>query len=407
MAFTDPGNVRAGIITDQFGRIVSVNIPLASVQGLDDDIAVLRVGAGEFRDWETVFVQIRWGDPYDYARFTAAERKDDTKVTHWQSYQIKPCDNVEVFLAGQPAFQGVVVERQVAYDPENHGILFLCKGGSMWQWKSSVNSQTGSFDNMSFEEIYKKLMKGAQVVGVLNPRKFDKVQNQIGESNWDFLERLARVRGIILAGKGEVPLAIGDHYTTPLAAVVEGVNIKSLNCTISVDQSFLLYKAVGQNPPSDDQNGSAANQQEGHWGGQTACRDSILITPIEQGVKDPSEYKDRAKNESKWHEAAVIKVTVVMQGWRYDGVHLWEVGTSVWVDSPMALLNNKFSIQRVTFTQDRQSGSQTTLDLVQPWLLGDGKPEVPGLIGRADPELSLQAPAAPTDAELQSVAPFA
>jgi prophage tail gpP-like protein len=394
MAFVDPANAKHGI-------------PIAAIQSLyGDDICVLKVGAGEFQDWETVFVQIRWGDPYDYARFTAAERKDDTSVTNWRSYQIKPCDNVEVFLAGQPAFQGVVVERQVAYDPDNHGIQFLCKGRSMWLWKSSVNTTTGSFDNMTFYEIYKKLLPNGDTVGVLNPRVFDKVQNQIGESNWDFLERLARVRGIILAGQGDAPVAIGDHYTTPVAFLVEGGNIKSLNCTISINDSFLVYKVVSQNPPSDDQNGSAANQMEGQWGGQTACEPSLQILPAEQPVKNPEELTDRAKNEAKWHEASVIKITAVVQGWRYDNVHLWEVGTSVIVDSPMTgFPPSRFALQRVTFTQDRNSGSQTTLDLVQPWLLGDGKPEVPGLIGPQppDPSLSMQPPAAPSQADLNSI----
>jgi prophage tail gpP-like protein len=400
MAFTDPARAKAGI-------------PLAAIQSLyGDDIAVLKVGAGEFQDWETVFVQIRWGDPFDYARFTAAERKDDTNVTHWQSYQIKPCDNVEVFLAGQRAFQGVVVERQVAYDIDNHGIQFLCKGGAFWRWKTSVNTETGSFDNMNFEAIYKKLMgPKAQVVGTLNPRQFDKLQAQIGESNWDFLERLARVRGIILAGKGEQAVAIGDHYTTPVAMLIEGVNIKSLNCTISIDQSYLEYRIVSQNPPSDDQNGSAANQMVGRWGGQTACPTwvSVNILPAEQPVKSQEELVDRAKNEAKWHEASVIKITAVVQGWRYDNVNLWQVGSSVIVDSPMTgLPPAKFSLQRITFTQDRNSGSQTTLDLVQPWLLGDGKPEVPGLIGQLqpDPQLSMQPPAAPSPDDLNATRPI-
>ena len=35
-------------------------------------------------------------------------------------------------------------------------------------------------------------------IGDVNKLPFDKVQNQPGESNWDFLENLARPRGIII-----------------------------------------------------------------------------------------------------------------------------------------------------------------------------------------------------------------
>jgi hypothetical protein len=49
----------------------------------------------------------------------------------------------------------------------------------------------------------------------------------------------------------------------------------------------------------------------------------------------------------------------------------------------MAILNQVLKIQTATFTQDRSSGTLTTLELVPPWLLKDhnnfnvGRPGVP------------------------------
>jgi hypothetical protein len=51
---------------------------------------------------------------------------------------------------------------------------------------------------------------------------------------------------------------------------------------------------------------------------------------------------------------------------------LWQAGMDVMVVSPMAILNQVLKVQTLTFTQDRQSGTLTTLDLVVPWLLRDG-----------------------------------
>jgi hypothetical protein len=70
----------------------------------------------------------------------------------------------------------------------------------------------------------------------------------------------------------------------------------------------------------------------------------------------------------------------------------------VWVDSPMLMLNDKMGIQRVTFTQDRNSGSQTTLDLVSPTMLNDGEIEgldFPGEPTIATPEQLSQIPRIP------------
>jgi hypothetical protein len=40
---------------------------------------------------------------------------------------------------------------------------------------------------------------------------------------------------------------------------------------------------------------------------------------------------------------------------------------AVYIKSPMAMLDVKLSILSVTFTQDRQNGSRTTLELVRPF----------------------------------------
>jgi prophage tail gpP-like protein len=355
-------------------------VPPPSVLGaLANDIAIVKVRGREFQDWESVYVQTRWHDKCDYCRFTAAERRDDL-VPYWELLQFKPCDTVEVWLTGQLAMTGSLIERQVAYDPDNHGVQLLGQGTSIWGQKSSVNSETGAFDNMSFEQIARKALAmygKVETLGVLNPRKFDKVQNNPGESNWNFLENLARVRGIIMASTKEGNfLFVGDRtgdQTTLLAATLkEGVNIKSANCTINVAEQFLVYYFKGQNAASNDNYGTAASEMRSDPLGGTGCHLSILESVAEQPVKGKDELNDRNHNEWKWQEFAKIYCTIVVQGWTYNGINLWEPGLSVWVDSPMLMLNQKMSIQRCTFTQDRNSGSQTTLDLVTPGMLNDG-----------------------------------
>ena len=58
-----------------------------------------------------------------------------------------------------------------------------------------------------------------------------------------------------------------------------------------------------------------------------------------------------------------------MQGWLKDGSSLWHAGEDYSVYSPMAMLNNNLTAQNVTFSQDNNGGSITTLDLVSPNLL--------------------------------------
>ena len=65
------------------------------------------------------------------------------------------------------------------------------------------------------------------------------------------------------------------------------------------------------------------------------------------------------------------------------GGGLWRAGDLVAFVSPMTTINMGLKIQNVTFTQDSQSGTLTTLELVAPWLLKDhgdfnvGRPGAP------------------------------
>jgi hypothetical protein len=115
------------------------------------------------------------------------------------------------------------------------------------------------------------------------------------------------------------------------------------------------------------------------------------LTPAEQPVWSVSEIADRAKNEAVWNEGTIVTASVTVQGWMMASGTLWRAGDQVMVQSPMAMLNMALKIQTATFTQDRNSGTTTTLELVAPWLLKDrsdfnvGNPGAPQEPGNATP----------------------
>jgi prophage tail gpP-like protein len=389
------------------GPISSTTFNNPRTVNITEETAVITVDGvgGEYQDWESVFVQLRYHHAWDYCRFTSVERRED-KVMNWQLQQLIPCVGITVNLANQLAFTGTIVERQISYDPNNHGIQLLAKNQTMWGYKSSVNTKTSSFDNMPFIEIANQVLApylgqaGIVTKGTLNSIPFDKVQCQVGESCWDFLERLARPRGIVMGSDryGNY-VFIGTRLEKPVATLQEGVNIKSLNATINIDDQFVIYRAVGQSAAgSNGVNPVDAGQQEAEVGG-SGCKISLLTVAAEQPVK-PGELQDRANNEKKWREGAKITATAVVYGWRNpdDGL-LWNVGDKVTINSPMIpMINEPMSIQRVTFEQDRQGGTRTTLDLVMPWMLNDV--EIAGL--NPDQQLNYDQP---TDAAKLSLAP--
>ena len=333
--------------------------------------AILSVGGQSVRDFESVFVQVRWAEPFSIFQFTMAERD-----TPFVKLQFMPGQQCNINLAGVDVIRGIIDTRQVAYTATQHNVQLTGKSDTSWISRSSVSTETGSFDGMTFQQVAQKVLAdypaGIKVIGNLNAIPFDKLQNQPGEQIWDFLERIARPRGIVLGSDsfGNF-LLIGDHnFPVINTQLIEGQNIKTCQCVIHKEQLYQMYKVLAQSAASDDNAFTAASELEGVWGGSAPFR-SLLITPSEQPVKSQQEVTDRARNEALWHEAPQIDVTVNVQGWLRDGSNLWWPGDKVYIYSPSAPLDMVMKIYQVTFTQDNRGGTMTRLDLLPPWGLKD------------------------------------
>jgi prophage tail gpP-like protein len=354
-----------------------------------DEVATLIVGGHKFDDWQSVWVQSRYAEAYPHFRFTAAER--DPVPELWTTLQFKPGDECAIYLGGQLGVTGVIEERQVAYDANNHAVQLSGVGLTWYAARSSVMHKTGNFDGKTFEQVGREVIApygvGIKTIGTLNAIPFKQLQVQPGETVWDFLERIARPRGIVLGSDVEGNFLFIDYHTgTSVEQLIEGQNILRCQCVISAKYTFTDYPVRGQTGGSDDMQGTEASEQECSVKG-TAKHHSVLLTPAEQPVWNRGEVCDRAKNEAIWHEGTVINATVTVQGWLRSGRELWHAGDDVHVKSPMAMLDQVLKIMTATFTQDRESGTLTTLELVPPWLLKDqnnynvgkaGAPQAPG-----------------------------
>ena len=338
-----------------------------------DEIATILVEGRRFDDWESVWIQHRWNDPYPHYRFTAAER--DPIPTLWSRLQFKPGDESAIYLGGVLAIAGIILIRQASYDANSHGVMLQGVGVTWFAARGSILDKKGNFDDMTFEQVARKVIApfgvGICVVGKLNAIPFKKLQVEHGETLWNFLERIARPRGIVLGSdyKGNM-LLIDDHTSSPMAELIEGHNILKCQATISIKEKFSAYRVDGSTPATDDMLGDKAAGQSATVPGRLR-KYSPLLTVAEQPVWTLAEVMDRAKNEAVWHEGTDVQANVTVQGWFMPRGGLWRAGDTVVLKSPMAMINMGMKIRTVTFTQDSSAGTLTTLDLVVPWLLKD------------------------------------
>jgi prophage tail gpP-like protein len=379
-ASTDPGaplvNTKAGGGNGGFGFRSRPFTPTAATRSPvpnSDEVAVLIVEGFRFQDWESVWVQHRYGEPFAFFQFTAAER--EPLPNRWQALRFYPDDHVIIELGGQLAMNGIITTRQIAYDKKTHGVQLQGKGITHWAAMSSVdNTQTGSFDGQSFEQIARTVFapypSPVKTIGTLDATPFKRVSNQPGETTWDFLERLARPRGIIMGSDhlGNF-LLIDDHPMDVSAILMEGFNILRCQAIITKDQTFKRYSATGQtNNDGDEKSPSEAGEMMKSTGGSAPVY-SHKITPSEQPVWTEAELQKRAESEALWHEGAVIEANITVQGWKKPSGDLWRVGEVYKVISAMIALNEPLACETATFTQDRSAGTLTTLKMVRPELL--------------------------------------
>jgi prophage tail gpP-like protein len=368
---------------DRFGTWNNLTEPLG-VGALDRDpgrvaseIAELIVRGEIFDDWETVWVQHRWNE-IPIFRFTAAERDPVPEIPPgsgpqaiWPKIQFRPGDSCTVRLGGQLAVTGIIETRQIAYDENNHGVMLIGRGIQSWAARSSVITNTMNFDGKNLkqiaDEVFLKYPVKVEVIGSIDNTPFKRCHAEHGETNWDFIERLCRPRGVVLGTNHENAfLLIGDHTKPIFQQLIEGQNIRRMNCTITEQWKFLQYNVDGHTAANEENRGPKSTNPRGTAAG-TAVQLSRLLQLAEQPVWGEAELVARAKHEANWHETSDVSATVVVQGWLRDGKNLWRAGDEVTVTSPMALLNGqRMKIEVVTYTQDRQNGTLTTLDIVNP-----------------------------------------
>jgi prophage tail gpP-like protein len=342
------------------------------------EVASVVIDGFEYATWESVMVQHRWMEAFPI--FEIAVSEPTPSPTSFSALRFDIGDLVTVYLAGIQAIYGVISVRQSASDEQSHGVQLIGKGLSWQMAKSSISLGLGNFDGQSIVQIATTICAPynvpVKVVGNVDMTPFARLQSVPGEPAWDFLERQARFRNTII-GSDEFGalLLIGQNIPAIQPdTLIEGGknrNIEKINVVKSNDTLFANYFATGQNVGSDQIWGAAAAQIAAQVGGLDPLLSSLVI-PVEEAVA-AAELQKRLLFEKQIHDATQVRATVTVPGWLRSSGDLWRVGQTYTVIAPdhfPGFPNGiQLAAQVVTFQQNEESGTITTLELVLPWLL--------------------------------------
>jgi prophage tail gpP-like protein len=361
-------------------EIAVAPIAVGMMAGAAQEICRVRCNGQIFEGWTEVAIT---RDAFAVAtRFRLSVTEPTTSAGKVLGWQIRPGDPVTIELGGKQVVNGVVDVRQASYDADNHGVQIDGRSLTADIVEAAAvkddGKPAGPFEGYALDEIARSLLKpysiGVKVIGDAGA-PFARVVTQVGESVFELLERLARLRGLHLGDDqdGDLVLSDGSQKTSGPVGLVEGVNILRASASMDISQVPSELIVVGQSPGDDQTSGADAASQTATATNDKAPRKRPKVVILEEpGSK--ADMKLRADQELAKLAAEQAQAQVVVQGWFTAGGDLWAPGMTVKLTSPMLLMDQKMVVMTAELAQSDGAGTTTTLTLITPEAFAVGPP---------------------------------
>src|SRR5262245_117276 len=359
-----------------------------------NEVAEITVNGKVYRDWDSVLVRDAEQESSDFFRFTCSEGKPLSK--NWADIRIRPGDHCTIKLAGHLVITGFVETRQVAYTAESHGIEIIGHSFTRALTYGSVMHKTGEFKNQSYAQIANQITKPFGIkfkpIGNVSEKKFERLNVAPGETAWNTLETLARLRGITLGSDVQGNLTGRTMWMSSGDALIEGVNILEGREVMTMngggagdgDDGNPVNYGQSQQPSNDERHGPKAAQAPFSSTGNNFLKNfggtKGVYSPKRTLLEHPGDKEDAGtRNDFENQRAGVeqLEVQIVVQGWLKPSGGLWKAGDKVHVKSPRLIADKDLKLTKVEFTQDNRQGTRTTLDLARDTVGDDDTAEHP------------------------------
>lgn len=288
-------------------------------------------------------------------------------------------EEIEIRVAGEVVQRGVIVRRVKAYDGSTNAVTVTGRDVLGDLVEASASHEPGEWNGARIATIARALLEPfpglrfREDLSASNLGSVTKFALQTGETAFAALDRLARMRGLLLASD----LAGGLIFTSPggeLAPVAleRGVNVEAGSVEEDESGRFSRYIIHGAGPtPAYWDVGLGPGQSfrvEARDAG--ASRQRTLVIHAEDAAGE-AELRTRVDFEASARAARALRVVYELPGWTLDG-HLWQPGERVSVWDPILEIGGPngtpvdLLVGSVDWSRSATGGSRTTLGLWRP-----------------------------------------
>ncbi len=332
----------------------------------------------------------------EYTGFTSAESfRSVESVSGVFSFEATSTENItfpisigdkcRVLIDGQVVNNGFVEQVSPSYGVDEHALFISGRDKTMDMIDSSMVNKSTFQGTVSLQNIIKQALAAGGISDVsvtnnvigLSPFKSTDIQSStVGESIFEFCEKYARKRQVLLTGDGNGNVVITrsgiSSSTTGLFNIVGGTknNIKSARATYTHTDVFNRYVIKSQSSISGLLSGGTispsdvVNQQgEATDASARSSRQLELVPPASMPTED-------AKNYALWQRnlrrAKAFSASVVIHGHSQGDGTLWQHNQLVDLQDDFLGRRGTFLIKSVANIVDNDNGETTRLDLVEP-----------------------------------------
>lgn len=278
---------------------------------------------------------------------------------------IRDDSKCQLLIDGELVISGYVFEVMPSYDAENHDLTVSGLSAAADLVDCSTKGQ--QFSGRTLLQIAAEL---AQPFGIAVSAETDiggpfaKVALEAGQSIFDFLNELSRIRGVRVVSKADGSIAfIRTGTAVAPTALVYGQNIKAASGRFSSSERFSDYRVLGQTSGTDLFHGDRAAHAEALVQDLNLRYRPLCI--VADGPAHSADCKTRSAAEMNRRAGEGQSISYTVQGWRHTA-GLWEPNVLVDVQDPKLNINGRLLISQVSFGIDESGGSITALEVAPP-----------------------------------------
>ena len=287
----------------------------------------------------------------------------------------EPC---RVLIDDIPLITGYIESVDYSYDTNSHEVEISGRDKTADIIDSSIVGNI-ELNSPSLETIVKAVLSGLNLditiinqAGDIEPEKDELVSAEVGENAFDFIEKYARKRGVLLSTNGDGDIVFTRASTEVLDGVLvnkvnnDNNNVKSGAISYNFSNRYNKYTVKGQDNPLflslNDESTENIESQEGEAIDEDIRTSRILVLQPETESNNLSSA-ERAKWEANVRRARSIIYTSVTNDIFINKTQILEPNKLIPVVDDFCNIDSMMLIRSVNYNLS-EAGTTVTVELV-------------------------------------------